>query len=187
MTDSSLPLNSVEVLKDLVLRTAEHRDLTAISSLYNFYVKSSTATFACVEETLEERKSWFQAHVDDKKPIYVADLHGRVLGFASLSSYSNRCGYKDTCEISIYIDPVCVSRGIGKSLLDRLLEDCRRQYHVALALICSENEHSLRLFRSRGFEEVGKLRQVGYKFDRFFDVSILELICRGSRVSSMAP
>ena len=151
-------------------------DAQGISSLYNFYVKSSTATFALEEETLEERRAWLLSHAEKRMPVLVFELNQRVVGFGSISPYNSRCGYAGTCELSIYIDPVCVGHGLGKLMLDSLLERCQKRFHAVLALICSENDASLKLFGSRGFRNVGELREVGYKFDRYLNVSILELI-----------
>lgn len=169
--------DTIDFLGQSTLRPARMDDAQGISSLYNFYVKSSTATFALEEETLEERRAWLLMHEAKNMPVLVLEMNGRVIGFGSVSPYHNRCGYNQTCELSIYVDPVCVSKGLGKLLLDNLIAHCKDKYHVVLALICSENEASIKLFTSRGFRPVGELKEVGYKFDRYLSVSILELLC----------
>ena len=153
-------------------------DAQAICSLYNFYIKSSTASFALKEETLEERRAWLLNHETSSMPVLVADLGERVVAFASISPYHSRCGYASTVELSIYIDPVCVNKGLGKILLDRLIEMASDRYHALMALICSENESSIKLFAGRDFEVVGVLKEVGYKFDRYLDVTIMERILK---------
>lgn len=168
---------TIDFLGQSKMRPARMDDAQGISSLYNFYVKSSTATFALEEETLEERRAWLLNHEAKNMPVLVLEMNGRVIGFGSVSPYHSRCGYSQTVELSIYVDPVCVSKGLGKLLLDTLISHCTDKYHAVLALICSENEASIKLFASRGFKPVGELKEVGYKFDRYLSVSILELLC----------
>lgn len=183
MTSDSSRYSLANLSQEVLIREAILDDAQPLSSLYNFYVKSSTATFAVQEETAEERRAWLLHHEARKMPVFVADLNGRVLGFASVSPYHDRCAYAGTCELSVYVDPNCLGKGLGKALIDRLMEHCRTRYHAVLALICSENDASLKLFASRGFKQVGRLQEVGYKFDRYLDVSILQLILPNSNGS----
>ncbi|MBP6594502.1 MAG: N-acetyltransferase, partial [Candidatus Obscuribacter sp.] len=83
-----------------------------------------------------------------------------------------------TVELSIYIDPVCVGKGLGKTLLDRLVELANDRFHALVALICSENEASIKLFASRDFVVAGELKEVGYKFDRYLDVTFMERLVK---------
>lgn len=180
-------MESIKTTADLVstarIRPAVMDDAQAICSLYNFYVKSSTASFSLKEETLEERRNWLLSHETQGMPVLVADLGDRVIAFASISPYHSHCGYASTVELSIYIDPVCVGKGLGKVLLDRLIELAYDRYHALVALICSENESSIKLFASRDFAVVGELKEVGYKFDRYLDVTFMERLIKPSKSS----
>jgi Sortase and related acyltransferases len=111
---------TIDFLGQSKMRPARMDDAQGISSLYNFYVKSSTATFALEEETLEERRAWLLNHEAKNMPVLVLEMNGRVIGFGSVSPYHSRCGYSQTVELSIYVDPVCVSKGLGKLLWIRL-------------------------------------------------------------------
>ncbi len=156
---------------------AQFKNCQAISSIYNYYVETSTATFALENETLAERELWFRQHFEAGLPVFVAELEGSIVGFASLSFYHQRCAYSKTVEASIYIEPSHLQRGFGKALMQELMiaaENCG--YHAILGLICSENLGSIKLMRQFGFDDVGCLRQVGNKFDRWLDVQLLEKI-----------
>lgn len=157
------------------VRAAELGDVSAISSIYNHFVLSSTATFATEPETLAQRSKWFEAHLENKLPVLVACESDRVIGWASLSYYHERTAYKQTVEISFYIDKECVGRGIGKQLTDAILNIAKTNgYHCVVSLVCSENDASIALLKKFDFKLVGVLNQVGRKFDRWLDVTIMQ-------------
>jgi L-amino acid N-acyltransferase len=163
------------------IREAEVDDVAAIHRIYNHYVTRSVATFAMIEEAIEDRHGWFQIHMQEDLPIVVIeDGKGQVFGWASVSRYSGRCAYRQSVEASVYLAPEYVGRGYGSLLLDTILEQAAgRHYHCVIALICTENEGSIHLFKSRDFEQVGILREVGRKFDRWLDVMILQKLLPG--------
>ncbi|MBX9571492.1 MAG: GNAT family N-acetyltransferase [Candidatus Obscuribacterales bacterium] len=161
----------------LLLREAEERDLPRITEIYNQSVLSSTATFDLVEEKLEARQRWFQEHQKDGLPIFVIEKDSSIVGWASLSYYHSRCAYRQTVEPSIYIDASYRKHGYGKQLMNRLMTAAAENgYHAIVALVCSENDASIKLAQVYGFEQVGRLKEVGYKFDRWLDVSILQKV-----------
>lgn len=156
---------------------ARQEDCQSISDIYNYFVLNSTATFAVDPEPVSERQAWLNQHNEKGLPVFVARLDGVVVGFASLSFYHQRCAYKQTVEASIYIDNAHLSKGYGRKLMEVLMTAARSGgYHVMLGLICSENTASIKLMKDFQFFEVGVLRQVGRKYDRWLDVTILEKI-----------
>jgi phosphinothricin acetyltransferase len=161
---------------DVKIRHAGDADVQDIHNIYNHYVSNSVATFAISEEALEDRHVWFQIHQQNRLPILVAENQsGKILGWASLSTYSTRCAYKNTVETSVYLDSDYLGRGYGSKLLDAIIKQAAEKgYHCMVALICTENDPSVKLFRSRNFEEVGILKEVGFKFERWLDVIILQ-------------
>lgn len=157
------------------IRDASERDLAAISDIYNYFVTNSTATFATSEESLQERESWFASHQSSNLPVVVAEVEGRVVGWASLSYYHQRCAYRQTVEISFYIHHEYVGRGIGKQLTEKLIHRAREiDCHCIVSLVCSENDASIALLSRFGFSTVGVLKEVGRKFDRWLDVTLLQ-------------
>lgn len=156
---------------------ARQEDCQAISDIYNYFVINSTATFAVEPEASAERQAWLLQHEQNNLPVYVARLDNIVVGFASLSFYHQRCAYRQTVEASIYIDNAYLSRGFGRKLMEVLMQAARDGgYHAVLGLICSENTPSIKLMKAFGFTDAGLLKEVGRKFDRWLDVTLLEKI-----------
>jgi len=162
--------------KDVRLREAEESDLPAILEIYNHQVRTSAATFDLEPLTLARRREWFSEHVG-RFPLIVAELGGRVVGYASLSGFRDKPGYSNSAESSIYVDRGSQGRGIGGLLMTELLSRAvKLGYHTVIAGIAPPNEPSVRLHRSLGFRFVGSFKEVGYKFSAWQDVDFYQLI-----------
>jgi len=158
------------------IRAATHGDLPRILAIYNREVLVSTATYDTVPRTEAEHRTWFGVHGPDY-PVLVADLDGTVIGWASLSPWSDRAAYSRTVEVSAYVDEEHRRMGAGRRLLQELIDAGRaRGYHALLARISADNEASVRFHAQQGFSVAGTLREVGEKFGRTLDVCIMELI-----------
>lgn len=167
--------NSSSTATSVTVRAATEQDLPVMRDIYNYFVSRSTATFALNEETEAERAEWFVNHVQHNLPVLVAELDGRVVGWASLSFYHQRCAYRQSVEPSLYIHHDFASRGIGKVLTEALIESAKaHDYHCIVSLVCSENLASLSVLEKFGFNKVGELKEVGRKFDRWLDVTIMQ-------------
>ncbi len=161
---------------ELEIRRAEARDLPAITGIYNIEVKSSTATLDTESRSDAEAHAWFGEHTG-RYPVLVAEADGTVVGWASVSRWSDRKGYDGTAEISYYVKSGHRSKGIGRRLVDATVEEARKQkFHTLLARIGGEREVSLKLCRNSGFTEVGVMKEVGHKFGRLLDVHLLQKI-----------
>ncbi|MDR3614320.1 MAG: GNAT family N-acetyltransferase [Candidatus Obscuribacterales bacterium] len=166
-----------DTISGALIREALQSDLSSINAIYNHYVHNSTATFAEDDETEAARLTWFQKHEQSQHPILVLENEGAVIGWASLSAYHSRCAYANTVEVSIYFDNQKLGAGYGSKLFEAIIEAARdRGYHAVLGLVCSENIGSLKLMSRYGFAEVGRLKEVGFKFGRWLDVTIVEKI-----------
>jgi L-amino acid N-acyltransferase YncA len=158
------------------IRAAIESDVLAITDIYNEAVLNTTATFDTDTKSLEDRLAWFRNH-DDKHPIIVAEIAGTVVGWGSLSRWSERVAYDTTAEASVYVHVDHRQKGIGKQLLEVLiLEGERVGLHSIISRVTSENEVSMRLNEIFQFEKVGILKEVGRKFDRFLDVHIMQVV-----------
>ncbi len=163
---------------DVEIRNATPEDLPAINDLYNYYVRHTTATFAEQPVSSDERARWWAAHAE-RYPVLVAREGPDIIGWASLSPYSGRCGYRNTVENSIYLRPEVCGKGLGKRLLAELLARARTAgYRSVIAAICHESTPSLRLHAAAGYREVGRLSEVGWKFERWLDVVFIQLALR---------
>jgi L-amino acid N-acyltransferase YncA len=158
------------------IRAAAHGDLPRILSIYNREVLVSTATYDTVPRTEAEHRAWFSLH-GPEYPVLVAELDGKVIGWASLSPWSDRAAYSRSAEVSAYVDEEHRRMGVGRRLLRELIDAGRaRGYHALLARISADNEASVRLHAQLGFSIAGTLREVGEKFGRILDVCIMELL-----------
>jgi len=158
------------------VRPATRNDLQSIADIYNHAVLHTTASYDYEPRSWEQRVAWFEAHAQQRLPIFVAvDDSGAVLGWSSLSRYHDRIGYRFTVENSVYVAAEHRGRGVGKLLMPPLLESAQALgLRAIIAAIDAENTVSLRLHARFGFERVGHFKQVGYKFNRWLDVVYME-------------
>lgn len=157
-------------------RRATLTDLPAITAIYNDAVLKTTATFDTTPKTDAEQREWFEHH-DDNHPVLVAVEQSTVVGWASLSAWSDRCAYASTAEVSIYIHEEWRGNGVGRTLMAALVAEGERLgLHTLIARIAEGNPASIRLHTSAGFTEAGILKEVGEKFGRLLDVAMLQKI-----------
>lgn len=162
----------------ITIRPATEADLPGILEIYNDAVLHTTATYDYEPRTLEQRRQWFEDHQRDNYAIFVAvDETARIVGWSALNPYHARPGYRFTTENSVYIAADRRGQGIGKQLLEPLIEAARaRGLHAIIAAIDATNEASIRLHARYGFEQVGHFKQVGFKFGRWLDVVYMQKI-----------
>ncbi len=160
------------------VRAAVKADCAGILEIYNEAVLNTTASYDYEPRTLEQRLAWYEDHLKSNYPIFVAENEqGCIVGWSALNQYHGRVGYQFTTENSVYVAADQRGRGIGKQLLPPLITGAReRGLHAILAAIDAQNEASIRLHVSFGFEQVGCFKQVGFKFGRWLDVVYLELL-----------
>jgi L-amino acid N-acyltransferase YncA len=160
----------------LIIRPAGVEDASVIADIYNHYVLETTATFDVTPKSPDERTAWIAGR-DRGHPVIVAESDGAVVGWGSLNPWGERPGWRHTVEISVYVGTASCGQGIGRRLMEELLDLAGEAgHHVVIGQIVSENEASIRLAEKLGFERVGALRQVGRKFDRWLDVILMEKI-----------
>jgi L-amino acid N-acyltransferase YncA len=160
----------------LIIRDATVSDLSELTTIYNQAVVSTAATFDIEVQTVAQRSEWF-SHYDGKYPLIVAEISEHVVGYCSLSRYRTKPAYDHTVESSVYVDAAFHGRGIGRELmLEALHRASQIGYHAVIAGITQGNDASVRLHTSLGFVHVGRLREVGRKFDQWQDVNFYELV-----------
>lgn len=154
------------------------RDVPAIQEIYNRAVLTTTSSADYEPQPTNHRVVWFREHEREGYPVFVAErADGAIAGWSSLSKYRERIGYRFTAEDSIYIAEAERGKGIGKQLMAPLIEAAETmRLHAILAVIAGDNEPSLRLHAAFGFERVGTLREVIFKFDRWIDVVLMERV-----------
>ena len=162
--------------KSLVTRKAALSDIDTITEIYNEAILTTTATFDTEPKSTSEQAQWFQLH-DSRHPVWVAVLNRKVVGWISLSKWSDRNAYNDTGETSFYVKSEYHGKGIGTALLQTMIKEAiQLKYHTIIARIAGESDVSLHLHANFGFVQVGILKEVGRKFGRLLDVHILQKI-----------
>ena len=156
------------------LRQATTADAGALCRIYNREVEQSTVTLDLVPRTLDEQRSYI-ADRSGGLAVVVAELDDEVVGFASLSFYRDRPGYRTSVEDSVYVDRDHHGLGVGNELLGALIEQATiHGFHTIFARIIGPQEASVALHERHGFTLVGIERQVGRKFGRWHDVALLQ-------------
>lgn len=161
----------------MLIRDANPADIDGITAIYNDAVEHSTAIWN--ESTVDSanRLAWLADRQRAGYPVLVAvDEAGGVLGYASFGDWRAWDGYRHTVEHSVYVRADQRGNGIGKALMQVLIERARGiGKHVMVAGIEAQNLGSIRLHEKLGFEQVGHLREVGCKFGAWLDLVFLQL------------
>lgn len=160
----------------VLVRDSTESDLPTIQHIYAFYVLNSLATFEETPPNLDELLARRQKILDAGLPYLVAILDGHVAGYAYASSYRPRPAYRYTIEDSVYVQHDLRSKGIGTALLTALIKRCEAgNWRQMVAVIGdSANTGSIALHRRLGFEQIGTLKAVGYKFGRWVDTVLMQ-------------
>ena len=155
----------------VTVRPAVEDDLRDIATIYNHEVANSIATFDLEAPTLAYWHEKLEGNHEGDHLLVAVDSDGDVVGYAYSWSYRPRPAYELTRETSIYLDPSVRGKGIGRVLYPALLDAMAKAgVHTAVALVALPNPGSVALHKAVGFEHVGTMREVGYKFDQWIDV-----------------
>lgn len=162
----------------MIIRIAQERDLPALCEIYNYEVENTTVTFDLNPKSVEERRGWFDAHNVDNHPLIVAEVDGVVAGYACLSPYRLLEAYKETVELSVYVDRHHRGQGIAKSLMKEILKQAKERddIHSVISVITGDNHVSIHLHEQFGFVYCGTMREMGRKFGQMLDIVNYQLI-----------
>lgn len=153
---------------------AREDDIPAITVILNHAAAHTAASWHEYPKTEAEMAEWFAARNKHHAVLAARDGSGLV-GYASYGPFRAPSGYRLTAEHSLYVRENARGRGIGKALLTALIDKARAQgLHVLIGGIDSENSLSIALHKAFGFEETGRLPQVGRKFDRWLTLVFLQ-------------
>jgi L-amino acid N-acyltransferase YncA len=161
------------------VRAARAGDAAAVAEIYNAGIRERTSTF----ETRERGAAEIAGRMaSERHPFLVAELDGRVAGFAATSAYSDRDAYSGVAECSVYVDPALRGRGAGTALLEELAAEAgRRGFHKLLGKLFASNEASMRLVKRGGFRVVGTHHRHGQLDGGWRDVILVERLLDHSR------
>ncbi|WES66120.1 GNAT family N-acetyltransferase [Microbacter sp. GSS18] len=159
------------------IRTVEDGDVPEIREIYNYYVTNSVVTF--------DEKKWTIAQWRDKiahirkldLPFLVAESPtGQVLGYAYVSPWSGKSSYRYTVENSVYLGHAAAGKGLGRALMEALIDACEEQGIREMVAVISDKgaDASIALHKKLGFTEVGRMGKVGFKFGRWLGTVYLQ-------------
>uniref|UniRef100_A0A914BYE3 N-acetyltransferase domain-containing protein n=1 Tax=Acrobeloides nanus TaxID=290746 RepID=A0A914BYE3_9BILA len=159
------------------IRNATENDLPSIVSIYNDIVENTYAVWNEATVDIENRRAWMRTRKEQGYPILIAELNSEVVGYATYGPFRVNDGYRHTAEGSIYVDRNHRRKGIGRTLLEALINEARKQnIHVLVGGIDGSNTSSIALFESFGFNIVGRMPEVGIKFGKWLDLVLMQKI-----------
>lgn len=168
----------------VIIRDATEADMPAILDIYNDVILNTTAVYCFDTYTLEQRMPWYHERIKSGYPIVVAvdnsneceSSSGRIVGYATYGPFRPFPGFKHTVEHTIHVASPHRGKGIGKILLEWVIQTASAQkYHCVVGGIDSANVASISLHKKYGFEQVAYMKEVGFKFDRWLDLVLMQL------------
>lgn len=158
------------------IRNASTKDLDNILSIYNWAVEETVATFDTELKNLNDHRDWFK-DFDNGYPLKVIEVENKIIGFGLLKAFSDRKAYDTTCELTIYILPGHQRQSLGSQMMDELISSAKeKNIRVILSKIEASSSASINIHKKFGFETVGTMNKVGFKFDRWLDVTIMQKV-----------
>jgi L-amino acid N-acyltransferase YncA len=163
-------------MSGVIVRASTEADVARCAEIYRHHVLHGTASFEIDPPDLAEMKKRRAAVLDLGLPHLVAERQGCVMGYAYAGNWRPRPAYKYSVEDSVYIDHEAVGQGIGKALLPVLIDECTRLGKKQMVAVIGDSAQtpSIRLHAACGFEMVGILRNIGFKFDRWLDSVLMQ-------------
>lgn len=157
---------------EIEVRPSKPTDVAAMRDIYNHYIAHSHVTFDLEPKTLAERRSWLSQFSTPRHLCLSAiGEDGALLGYACSGEFKAKAAYASSVEVSVYVAPDTIQQGIGQRLYARLLPLLdAAQVHRCYAGIALPNPGSIALHKRHGFQQVAQLSEVGYKFERYWDV-----------------
>lgn len=160
-----------------MIRDVKENDFSEIADIYNYYIRNTTISF---EETVLDREEICERVkkvVSAGFPWIVAEKASKVVGYAYASRWNERCSYKSTVEVSVYLDHKVKGHGYGNELYHELFGRLKNnKIHAIIAGIALPNKESIRLHEKFGMKKVAHFEEVGYKFGQWVDVGYWQVL-----------
>jgi L-amino acid N-acyltransferase YncA len=159
-----------------MIRLVKISDSQQIAEIYNFYVLNTHVTFEEDAVSPEEMASRIE-EVMEKYPWLVYEENGEVIGYSYAGPWKSRCAYKFSVETAVYVKNGHVGKKIGSLLYEELLKKLSTSnIHGVIGGVALPNDACISLHKKLGFEKVAQFKEVGYKFEKWIDVTYWERI-----------
>lgn len=156
-------------MKNIIIRKAKREDIKEINNIFNYAIENTNYNLRLSPRPDVEAYDWFDKHISEDYPILVAELNGKVIGWASLSHFREYRGYDTTAEVSVYISTEHRHKGIGIRLVTEL-ERLADKFHMLIAVIVDNNTASISLHSRCGFVPMCTIRELAYKNGEYVSV-----------------
>jgi len=158
----------------VAIRPARSDDAPAICDIYNEGIEDGDATLETRLRTSDEQQAWLESR-SERHPVVVAERQGSVVGWGSLNLFNPRPAYDHVAEFSVYVARSTRGTGVGRSLLEKLVESAREiGYHKMVLAAFDWNAAGIALYKRMGFRQVGIYREQGLLNGRWVDTVIME-------------
>lgn len=153
--------------------------MAAVTDIFNQAIPAGDSEWTENLHTVEERTNWWRDRVDSGRPVIVSELDGQVVGVASYGDFRDsdlREGFRFVCEHSVYLDASARGTGAADALMDELCGRARANgLRKMIATIDAFNERSIAFHLRRGFVEVGRMPDIGFTFETWRTMVLLQL------------
>ncbi len=159
------------------IEVANTKHLPEILDIINYHILNTTAIYDYEIRTIEEQLSIFNHKKNNDFPLFVAIENETVIGFATYDNFRNKAAFQFTVEHSIYIDNNHQGKGIGKLLMNELIQYAKhKNIKNIIGVIDNDNKESIQFHENFGFINIGKITFGGFKFDKWLDTVFMQLI-----------
>ncbi len=161
----------------MLIRTANQRDCTKLTEIWNPFIRTTDVTFNSNEKTAKGLQAEIRDKADLKHPFMVAEDDGNILGFATYGQFRCSNGYRRTMEHTVILAPEAFGKGLGRKLMTALEDHARgNDVHSMFAAVSHLNPEGIAFHKAVGYTEVARLSEVGYKFDQWYDLVLMQKI-----------
>ncbi len=156
------------------IRKLTLEDIKPVNKIRNHYISTTKNICRSCKKSLEDDIDFFTEILNNDYPVVVCDIDGDIVGFAYLSPFRNTDGYDKTMELSIYLSPNYVSKGLGTMLLKEIEAMSKEKYHVIVSVITSSNEDSIKFHLKNDFNIFGEMKDACYLDGNYFDITFMQ-------------
>jgi L-amino acid N-acyltransferase len=162
---------------EIKIRSFTFDDVMPLLEIINYYIVNTPNVYDYEARSYEFQKQLLEEKVAKNFPFLVAEIDNQIVGYGTYGDFRYKKGYQYTVEHSVYIHPDFLGKSIGKLLLDALIQIAKKQkIHTMIAVIDSENPVSIEMHLKKGFKSIGTIKEVAFKFDKWLDTHLLQLI-----------
>jgi len=159
----------------MIIRSALASDVAEIAALWNPFIRDTAVTFNSIEKTPRDLVADIESKEQNGKAFFVAERHGPVIGFATYGQFRGGIGYAHTMEHTVILSSKAHGSGVGRALMTAIEDHAGATgAHSMMAGVSAENRAGIAFHKAIGYEQVGLVKQAGFKFGRWMDLILLQ-------------